>query len=125
MPSNTCCGVEFSGSFDAALAALNETAATIASLVRQTLTFFAFITPYSNQDRSGDSNRPLVRQLGALNFSANLYPARRSCEFLARTTRRQVRLKSFRCLQRPLRSRGRRELLSIPIRARQIHSMCR
>src|SRR6266705_2439813 len=72
MPSNTCCGVEFSGSFEAALAVLNETAATIANLVRQTPTFFAFITPCSNQDRSGDANRPLVRELRASTLQRRL-----------------------------------------------------
>src|SRR6266566_4151510 len=72
MPSNTCCGVEFSGSFDAALAALNETAATIANLVRQIPTFFAFMIPCSNQDRSGDSNRPLVLGIRASKLQRRL-----------------------------------------------------
>src|SRR5207248_5001113 len=54
--SNTCCGVEASGSFDAALAALKLTAIKI-DIVATQKRICSFIVLSLNQDRLAESNR--------------------------------------------------------------------
>jgi len=49
--SNTCCGVELEGSFEAALAALKPITVIIVAIGRLKYQLLAFIVPPSNQDR--------------------------------------------------------------------------